>query len=813
MEDIFRFMTVRPAQTPVSTTIDLTTGSQFEQGLAELVKAEGEAAFPAMVQFATSWDGGSEFVKTVAALTLSPKYEQLRARLEPVDPAINRVTLNEAIAAVFGQDASAVAQDASFLTDKRNLLTTILAIFVAPNAPAARGVSLPALAGVAQIIHVVELAADPAWAVSSATLGAALRATMVLPGKIFPISPSRIQPVGVADLLVVKQHIKRYELGQIQRIESLLVGESRKLTQKHTFATAQTTTTTAATTTETSTELTTDERFALQRQAQSTIQEELAVKGSVSVTAKYGDAVTVNANVNASYSNAKTNSTSSSTDYAKNVTQRAATKVTQTFAQTITAQVTETLEQDEGRTLDNASGPRNIIGIYQWLNSIYEAQVFNYGQRLLFDLVVPEPAALLLDAAQVTSAGQAPTPPPDFTLTPNDLQTAVTNPADPNYYGNFLARYDVEGLLPYPTDGVTVAKTFAVTADDKSFDKSAEVVVPDGYEAVSAVVNGMYNYTDAANNGMNIFVGSQLVSMVKQRLVDPNTVALNGETKSVAMGIETYAVSDYAITIEVSCQPTADKRWAWILDTHSKILAAWQKKVQDYQDAIAKISFQRGGELSPLGSQNPDENRLIEQRELKRSVIQMLWGSDFLGLDGVRQNVPPARAFPRPDPLTSQQAGRLVRFFEQAFEWENISYVCYPYMWGRSDTWYDKALRKNDDPIFESFLNAGAARVVLPVRLHFEDDVHYFLLTGQPWGGSDLPSITDSTYLPIAEEIKALSGFPESEVPQGPAWEISLPTSLVKLRADGEIPGWQRTPPAQIAEVDGWVWQANPADN
>lgn len=119
-------------------------------------------------------------------------------------------------------------------------------------------------------------------------------------------------------------------------------------------------------------------------------------------------------------------------------------------------------------------------------------------------------------------------------------------------------------------------------------------------------------------------------------------------------------------------------------------------------------------------------------------------------------------------------------------------YLFYPYYWGRRQNWYDSALLDNTDPLFAEFLKAGAARVVIPVRLQLEGDVRYFLMTGQIWRGGTLPEITDTDYLPITEEIKARDNAPGDESPQGDTWEVALPTALIKLRNDDSLPIWKK---------------------
>ena len=100
------------------------------------------------------------------------------------------------------------------------------------------------------------------------------------------------------------------------------------------------------------------------------------------------------------------------------------------------------------------------------------------------------------------------------------------------------------------------------------------------------------------------------------------------------------------------------------------------------------------------------------------------------------------------------------------------------------------------------FLKAGAARVVVPVRLQLEADLRYFLMTGQIWGGGGLPEITDTDYLPITEEIKARDNAPGDEKPQGDPWEVVLPTTLIKLRDDDSLPIWKKF---DVDSSDVWV--------
>lgn len=71
------------------------------------------------------------------------------------------------------------------------------------------------------------------------------------------------------------------------------------------------------------------------------------------------------------------------------------------------------------------------------------------------------------------------------------------------------------------------------------------------------------------------------------------------------------------------------------------------------------------------------------------------------------------------------------------------------------------------------------------------------------WTGGPLPPIASSTYLPIADELAARARKPGAEEAQGLPWDVYVPTSLVQLRAAGQLPKWERN-------ADG-VWKSSPA--
>jgi hypothetical protein len=149
-----------------------------------------------------------------------------------------------------------------------------------------------------------------------------------------------------------------------------------------------------------------------------------------------------------------------------------------------------------------------------------------------------------------------------------------------------------------------------------------------------------------------------------------------------------------------------------------------------------------------------------------------------------------------PEPVLDLAAccgnGSWIRFFENAFEWNNMMYVLYPYFWGRHARWISALHFTDPDPDFAAFLKAGAARIQVPVRPGFEKAVAYFLQFKQIWEGNDPPLRDDDLYVPIVDEIAENLGKLDDGVPypeDAEPWEVRIPTSLVLVQNLEEIPG------------------------
>jgi hypothetical protein len=216
----------------------------------------------------------------------------------------------------------------------------------------------------------------------------------------------------------------------------------------------------------------------------------------------------------------------------------------------------------------------------------------------------------------------------------------------------------------------------------------------------------------------------------------------------------------------------------------------------NYDDKIRTIEFE---ERRAVQGRNPAANRDIERTELKRSVISMLTDQHFDLFDALRKNVP-EHGYPELDLDETAEEGPYIRFFEQAFEWENMTYLFYPYFWSRKEDWVMHVLLDDADPLFAQFLRAGAARVVVPARPGFEAAICSYIANGWPIPDETDPSfpaeIDGQTlpYLSLVDEVKAQQGYDGTpgegtvEVSQGTPDVIGTGTDFQEQRdLDREI--------------------------
>ncbi len=580
------------------------------------------------------------------------------------------------------------------------------------------------------------------------------------PVPMLPATHGVVKPVGVGDLLVVKQQLIGYETGEVAHIENILKGEIQKREVRRSETTEESTLTEQESIKEEERDQQSTERFEMQRESQNILALDGQVRGGSLKSPSYGPVVEFETNDQTQIRGAQQLSERTATNYSQDVTNRAVSRVTERVRTQVMRRVVRQFEDRTEHTYDNAKdGAAHVVGIYQWVNKIYQAQVYNYGKRLFYDLVVPEPAVFLLQAfAQNQVEGRGLVKPALFTVPLKDGTERPLQPDDitDTTYAYYVAKYQATGVKAPPEPYIIVSKILTGASEPKP--QSLELTVPEGYEpAMTSIFTWLGKSTSAFGE-------------IKRFL---NIEISKGECWYAQLG----------------CRRKDSSYKQWQLNTYEAILRAYHQQMADYEERLANL--QAAFRIGALG-QSSEQKRILERTELKKACITLFTYQQF-GFSAIESPKDKANLlYPQLDLANAELLGRYIRFFEQAFEWEQMMYNFYPYFWGRKDQWLQKVMFDDRDPQFTEFLKAGAARTLVSVRPGFEKAIIHFMETGEIWEGGNLPEINSSTYLPLLEELKTQEKTATNPLPYGEPWKIKLPTTLVRLRDDSKLPKWKQ---------------------
>ncbi len=627
-------------------------------------------------------------------------------------------------------------------------------------------------------------------------------------------SSNGIASLGIADFLRVEQEVCCYTPGEVSHIENIMAREYKEKATRSLVSSEITTEQTRESEVENLTDTTSTERNELSSEVSSVIDQQNSTDFGASTSVSGGDAggfqYTAGASFGGSSSNATSNSNSQAQTYAQEITERALERVVQKVSSKRSSRVLREFEENNTHGFDNRKGENHVTGVYRWVDKIYKNQLVNYGKRLMYEFSIPEPSrflkvALFDGTEQETTdngliAPVEPKHPQKYTTNEEDSFTASY--LDKSNYQMFAAKYNAE-VSAYPEESIVVTKAFdsnyykGGSNGDTGFgfftSGSGEVEIPESYEAGSAKasVDFMFHPQKREWTGFSIQIAGKSYSeelnyttfpyFNKEDILFDN---LGGVRNSLAIAYESQDTGTLAISIAANCNLTEEGKAKWQNETYNAIMNAYYNRVEEYNNFITNQQIEASGDDNQQRPQfNPLQNRSMEKRELKRCAIELLTKSTNIQLAKSRytESSDP-NAVPQIIANESlQKDAAAIKFFEQAFDWEIMAYVLYPYYYSSKDNWKNLVTQEEGaDPIFQAFLQSGMARVVVPVRPEFKDAVNWYMSTGEIWDGQGLVTdINDELYLSVAEEMLEPLGKPV-----GDPWETQVPTSLTIVQAE-----------------------------
>lgn len=593
-----------------------------------------------------------------------------------------------------------------------------------------------------------------------------------------------IKPLGIADYRVVEQRLWCYQPGEVAHIENVLAGESkervtRRLMRNETIATTETQ---DETTSESDTQTT--DRFQIEREVEKSTEEDIKFDLGVNVQASYG-VVRLTSDVKFAYAHSAKESDKAAKQYGKEVVDRAVERVVKKVRAERTVRALQEFEETNTHTLKANS--EHVVGLYRWVNKIYRYQIRNYGRRLMFEFLVPEPGAfhLFASANEPVSAGVAiekPVDPrSDEAVTAYNVTTPLRSATDLTAanYALWAAIYNAS-VDPPPAAELTISKAYSREGMDQSVEfamSSNDLKLPAGYEASHFWASfGMHSQVQGGGpNWVTVTVGRHASFSYAGGSFEH---ALDGEDDFVPLSVVGRS-KFFALNVEVRCAPSVNLTREWQQKTYLAVVRAYEERFAAYQTALAAAEAEAGVEIRGT---NPQRNREIEMTELKKGCVRLMTRCADVWSDAMR-DADPTDPCGVPDFKCCEalRDGAFVQFVEQAFEWKLLTYVFYPYFWGRKCKWRQLYTLEDADPIFLNFLQSGYARVVVPVRPGYERAALRFMADGTIWNGGTAPAVDSDLYVSIENELKTEVGEIDASIEP---WFATVPTDLTVLQCE-----------------------------
>jgi hypothetical protein len=683
-----------------------------------------------------------------------------------------------------------------------------------------------------------------------------------------------IKPIGIGDLKVVKQWLLEYLPGEISYVENVLKGETRSRTHRHLEKSEDIYSSSSSAKESSQKDTQSNDRFELKTEVENVVKTDLNVGANASFTY---DQKPITATVSASFGYKRDTSDQSKTAsaFSRETISKAMQQVEKNVSEQRSAtKLFETEETNVHSFENNQSGAKHISGIYRWLDKKYKAQLFNYGKRMMFEFVIPEPAAFFVESRlhafeSTLECPQPPAPPKladvNLGFTIADLPASAAGKAK---FQELQQKYDLADLS-FPE--LTMTVDFLNQATGENYFEKTGLLTSDwsattyhcklnakNYALTKLFVDGYAQFHGKGNTDPtlpekdNTFVimvnGAEIARRTNESALwwpfsPAQEVAVASPTfdsDDVTLTLGTWDGDYYRLSIRGDLTLSDESFARWQTDVFRRIYKIEQQKVEkDYQEALLKYNTRMSTYVNRLDElkamavndllQGQEEafNREIIATELKKHCLTMLTkefdsddSDDVLSkIDGVQDGrldenknknnftfhkfevkedlkalvttgsfelKPESVKYPFIVLDEAKEKGRFIQFLEQAFEWQQLAYIFYPYFWATPPRWIEMMNRLDKtDANMTAFLRAGSVRVLLAVTPAYDQAVLHFIATREPWDGGPSPVLGDPLFIPLYEEIRKKQDDLYNAVPQGEPWTFTLPTSLVYLDDSG----------------------------
>ncbi|CAM4279217.1 hypothetical protein [Zobellia nedashkovskayae] len=596
-----------------------------------------------------------------------------------------------------------------------------------------------------------------------------------------------ITRLGIAEYRKVEQSLCCYVAGEVSHIENVMAREYKERSTRRLRKSDITTTSSEDIEQESLTDTSTTSRFDMQKEVSEVLSEQrqFGINANFHADSTFGKknvaSSTVSLDVGANYSQnkSKEKSKNEAINLSKDITQKATDRLTSKVKTERVKKIVEEFEEQNRHGFDNREGDKHISGVYRWVDKIYKNEIHNYGKRLTYEFQIPEPARFHFLAKQTSAKiGKMTINKPKNPKTDDfGLLGRLKSPKDitETNYLLWASQYEVEVSL-LPAKYLTVGESLVATQMVSSIEKN--VPIPEGYGLVKAIVGAKcveyrdVHYTCSVGvAGICEFIGHEKNNhtLITEGSVNDFSYYEN----SIPISATFFNAHNGFVTVSLVLKRKQEYYEQWQLETYNAIMEAFNERMKDYEDAKAQAEVKQGVVMGT----NPAFYQEIINTVLKKNCIDYLIGSNNIGQgyifsDGSMQGLKVKNT------QEMDKYASLVKFIEQAFEWNIMSYVFYPFYWAGKNEWNRMYNYDNNNKQFQEFMQSGMARVVVTVRPNFEKAVQWYIQTGQIWNGLEQPIFDDELYVSTTDELN----HPEYDL-EG-TWETREPSTLTLIQSD-----------------------------
>lgn len=662
-----------------------------------------------------------------------------------------------------------------------------------------------------------------------------LNADLILPSAIFPLPRSvsvpssapdhdmstSIRPYSIGTLHRVEYTLIGYELGELQKVESVLQGELRE---------SQLDLTISSTTDQVSSQAKQDHDESLstlkEQDLLAQVQQTLENKTTVNTLDKYATqyiATSANASTSGSWTideNPMGGGNQQTADFIKDVLAKTEQRVSRNVSQVKQVRLSYEQASRERQRFQN-DHQKHINGFYYWLNKRYRVQALESQKRMMIEInlnfkqselhrqlknliALEQTAPISLSEKGITHYSTILLEPTVAAETEASQQTqAESNPA---FYLNLYQAYNIEQTIPAPqlqrsinvairSELVTASRTIQITKGYTVKTLTMAALVGDAVASLAVLVAGKVHSMTLTQGQANLVL--DMSEVIEESIEVSFHTTFNPKSNACTNNISVNCSKDKTLSgcdqsqiysLNLALVLTQETLSQWQFCVYEACQQAYQQQLLVYRASVKALK-------ETLASQDNKVTLNLINRELVKMSIESLFEHSMVFVKGVSGE-------PR-DLLAYQQ------YFDYSLEWEHL--YCKLINEVVSEKGEASGTPEKDDltslnknsvnklgtetldtnkiqtlPVLSEldstlylyrFLSAKHAKLLVPVKQGYEKRFIYFYETGRIWHGKEALTPVNQDALALINDYKRLVQHDKTErlIDE---WQVCLPTVM-----------------------------------